>query len=175
MSTIIARHHPPEFDGTGGPAALEDWTRCLGKQLSTVGCPDALRVDQAVYYLKGVADMWWYNNQDQLTLYHKAEANGEESFGWSSFKKSLRDEFFPEHLRHAKRTKLDSFKQEDGISVEEYYIKFMELSAFSTDLKMSDEVLAARFERGLDIHHLEKMSAGVPSTVRDVYLKVGHV
>ncbi|KAL9224985.1 hypothetical protein vseg_000959 [Gypsophila vaccaria] len=60
------------------------------------------------------------------------------------------------------------------MSVEEYYVKFMELSANSSDLKMSDEVLAAKFGRGLAIHFLERMSAGVPTTVRDVFLKAGH-
>ncbi|KAL9241943.1 hypothetical protein vseg_015995 [Gypsophila vaccaria] len=174
MSTVIAMHHPPEYDGTGGPAILEDWVRRFGKLFTTVGCPDALRVEQAVCYLKGRADLWWYDNQDHLKLYHKPGANDEEAFGWASFRKAICDEFFPEHLRHTKRTEFDCFRQKEGMSVEEYYVRFMELSSYSSDLKMSEEVLAARFERGLDIHILEKMPAGVLTTVRDVYLKAGH-
>ncbi|KAL9236190.1 hypothetical protein vseg_010891 [Gypsophila vaccaria] len=174
MSGVIVRQHPSEFDGTGDPVVLEDWLRRFGKIFTTVGCPDSLRVEQAACYLKGRADLWWYDNQDHLKLYHKPGVNDEEVFGWISFKKAIRDEFFPEHLRHTKRTEFDLFKQDDGMSVEEYYVRFMELSSYASDLKMSDEVLASRFERGLAIHILEKMPAGIPTTVREVYLKAGH-
>ncbi|KAL9237095.1 hypothetical protein vseg_011683 [Gypsophila vaccaria] len=111
ISGVIARQHPPEFDCTGDPVVLEDWLRRFGKIFTTVGCPDSLRVEQAACYLKGRADLWWYDNQDHLKLYHKPGVNDEEVFGWISFKKAIRDEFFPEHLRHAKRTEFDLFKQ----------------------------------------------------------------
>ncbi|KAK9750515.1 hypothetical protein RND81_02G202200 [Saponaria officinalis] len=60
------------------------------------------------------------------------------------------------------------------MTVEEYYVEFMKLASYASDLKMSNQMLAARFEHGLAIHILEKMPAGVPTTVRDVYLKAGH-
>ncbi|KAL9247614.1 hypothetical protein vseg_021029 [Gypsophila vaccaria] len=175
MSGVIARQHPPEFDGTGDPVVLEDWLGRFGKIFTTIGCPDSLRVEQAACYLKGRADLWWYDNQDHLKLYHKLGVNDEEVFGWISFKKAIRDEFFPEHLCLAKRTDFDLFKKEDGMSVEEYYVRFMELSSYASDLNMGDEVLASRFERGLAIHILEKMPARIPTTVCEVYLKAGHV
>ncbi|KAK9723641.1 hypothetical protein RND81_05G015000 [Saponaria officinalis] len=174
VSAPLSRHRPPKYDGMGGPAVLEDWLRKFEKLFTTVGCLNELRVDQAACYLRSRADLWWYDNQAQLRLYYDAVANGDDEFGWASFRKALRDEFFPEHLRHAKRTEFDNFKQREGTTVKEYYAEFMDLASYSSDLKMSDEVLAARFERGLAMHILEKIPAGIPTTVRDIYLKAGH-
>ncbi|KAL9236905.1 hypothetical protein vseg_011519 [Gypsophila vaccaria] len=143
MSAALARNHPPGFDGTGGPAALEECIRNFGKLFTTVGCPDSLRVYQATCYLKGHADLWWYTNQDELKLYHNADTNQEEEFECASFKKTIRAEFFPKHLCHPKRTEYKSFRQSDGMSAEEYYTHFMEVSSYSSDLMMSNKILAA--------------------------------
>ncbi|KAL9241857.1 hypothetical protein vseg_015919 [Gypsophila vaccaria] len=78
MSAALARHHPPCFDGTGGPTALEEWIHKFRKLFTTVGCPESLSVDQAACYLKGPTDLRWYDNQDELKLYHKAGTNQEE-------------------------------------------------------------------------------------------------
>ncbi|KAL9238848.1 hypothetical protein vseg_013220 [Gypsophila vaccaria] len=173
VSAALARHNPPEFDGNGGPVALENWLRKMSKLFTTVGRPDELRVNQAVCYLKGRADQWWYDNEIVLITYHQAGDNGEEHFGWLSFKKAMKKEFFPEHLRSVKRTEFDSLRQ-GGMTVEEYYVKFMELASYSSDLMMSEEVLAARFEKGLGIHILDKIPAGGHTTVRSIYLQAGH-
>ncbi|KAK9750084.1 hypothetical protein RND81_02G172100 [Saponaria officinalis] len=174
VSASLVQHHPPEFNGTGGPAVLEDWLRKFEKLFTTVGCPEEYKVDQAACYLTGRADLWWCDNQEMLRLYHKSGTNEEETFGWTSFRKAIRDEFFPEHQRHAKRTEFDNFKMTEGMTVEEYYVRFIELASFSTDLVLSNEALAARFEHGLALHILEKMPAGIPTTIRDMYLKAGH-
>ncbi|KAK9756780.1 hypothetical protein RND81_01G120700 [Saponaria officinalis] len=173
MSAALSRHHPPGYDGTGGPAVLEDWLRKFTKLFTTVGCPDRMKVDQAATYLQGRADTWWENHQDRLRLYHE-ETEEEEEFGWESFKKALRDEFFPEHLRHAKMAEFDNFKMKEGMTVEEYYTEFVALAAYSSDLALREDVLAARFERGLAVHILEKMQEGVPTTIRDMYLRAGY-
>ncbi|KAL9238930.1 hypothetical protein vseg_013297 [Gypsophila vaccaria] len=72
MSPTLVRHPSPEFDETGGTAALGEWIHKFGKLFTNVECPDILRVDQAACYLKGRADFWWYDDQDQLKLYHKS-------------------------------------------------------------------------------------------------------
>ncbi|KAK9740875.1 hypothetical protein RND81_03G067500 [Saponaria officinalis] len=174
VSVALSRHHPPGYDGTGGPAVLEDWLRKFSKLFTTVGCSDRMKVDQAATYLQGRADTWWENHQDRLRLYHEAGTEGEEEFGWESFKKALRDEFFPEHLRHAKRAEFDNFKMKEGMTVEEYYTEFVALAAYSSDLALREDVLAARFERGLAVQILEKMQGGIPTTVRDMYLRAGY-
>ncbi|KAK9750055.1 hypothetical protein RND81_02G170200 [Saponaria officinalis] len=174
MSSALARQQPPTFNGTEGPAALADWMQKFTKMFTTIGCPEEMKVDQAASYLQGRADTWWCTHQDRLRVYHVAGTEGEEVFGWASFQKALRDEFFPEHLRHAKRTKFDNFKMKEGMTVEEYYTEFMDLAVFSSDLEYKEDVLAARFERGLSVHILEKMQGGTPSTVRDMYLRAGY-
>ncbi|KAK9714119.1 hypothetical protein RND81_06G072700 [Saponaria officinalis] len=161
MSAALARHSPPEFDGIGGPTVLEDWLRKFEKLFITVGCPEELKVDQAACYLKSRADTWWYDNQDHLRLYHDAVAIGEDEFGWATFET-------------AKRMKFDYFRQREGTTVEEYYIEFMELASYATDLTTNSEMMATRFERGLALHILEKLPAGVPTTVREMYLKAGY-
>ncbi|KAK9740380.1 hypothetical protein RND81_03G031000 [Saponaria officinalis] len=174
MSSALARQQPPTFNCTEGPAALANWMRKFTKMFTRIGCPEEMRVDQAASYLQGRADTWWCTHQDRLRVYHVAGTEGEEVFGWASFQKALRDEFFPEHLRHAKRTEFGNFKMKEGMTVEEYYTEFMNLAAFSSDLEYGEDVLAARFERGLAVHILEKMQGGTPSTVRDMYLRAGY-
>ncbi|KAK9676249.1 hypothetical protein RND81_11G064300 [Saponaria officinalis] len=174
MSSALARQQPPTFNGTEGPAALADWMRKFTKMFTTIGCPEEMKVDQAASYLLGRADTWWCTHQDRLKVYHVTGTEGEEVFGWKSFQKALRDEFFPEHLRHAKRAEFDNFKMREGMTVEEYYTEFMDLAAFSSDLGYKEDVLAARFERGLSVHILEKMQGGTPTTVSDMYLRAGY-
>jgi len=173
VSKLLAEHKPTRFDGTGGPEKLKDWLREIQKLFVTVGCPNELKVDQAAFYFRGAADVWWYNNQDHLKLYNEDDNGEETTFGWSDFKKALRKEFFPQHLRNAKRTEFNNLRQGD-MSMEEYYKKFMELSTFVTYKKLSDRSLATRFEDGLDLDLLEKMKGRDPATVRKVYKEAGH-
>ncbi|XP_074282456.1 uncharacterized protein LOC141606976 [Silene latifolia] len=173
ISAAIAQHRPSKYDGSGEPEKLEEWLRDFDKLFQTVACPEAMMITQAVQYLGGRADRWWTNKQDILPLYHDGE-NGEAVFGWRSFRKAMRDEFFPEHRRSAKRAEFDKFKQGDDMTVDEYYAKFMELTNFCSDLGFTEEMLAVRFEDGLRADILKMMPAGAPTSVKDLFVKAGH-
>jgi len=173
VSKDIAEHNPKHFDGSGGPAKLEDWLRGMNKIFVTVGCPNNLKVDQATFYLSGAAELWWNANQEALRDEYEEDYGEGAIFGWDQCRKELRKEFFPEHLRKAKRTDFNELKQGDMV-VEEYYHKFMELSVFVAEEKLSTRALAARFEDGLHIDVVEKMRSGDPTTLRQVYVDAGH-
>jgi len=173
VSKDIAEHSPKHFDGSGGPAKLEDWLREMNKVFVTVGCPNDLKVDQAAFYLSGAADLWWNANQEALREEHEEHFGEGTILGWDQFKKEIRREFFPEHLRKSKRAEFNELKQGNS-TVEEYYHKFMELSVFVAEERMSAKTLAARFEDGLHIDIVEKMRTGDPTTIRQVYVDAGH-
>lgn len=173
ISNKIGKHNPTRYDGTGGPGKLEDWIREMTKLLATVDCPEQLMVDQAAFYFSGTADLWWHNNQDVLKLYHENEDGEEAPFEWDDFLKALRREFYPQHIRKAKRLEFNKFEQGD-LTVEEYYKKFMELATFVVGDQLSEEEKASQFEEGLHIDIVERMKTGESTTVREVYEEAGH-
>jgi len=173
ISNKIKKHNPTRYDGTGGPGKLEEWIREMMKLLATVDCPEELMVDQAAFYFSGTADLWWYDNQDVLKLYHVNEDGDDAPFKWEDFLKALRREFYPQHIRKAKRLEFNKLEQGD-MTVEEYYKKFKELATFVVGEKLSDEDKASQFEEGLHIDIVEMMKTGEPMTVREVYEEAGH-
>ncbi|XP_056695005.1 uncharacterized protein [Spinacia oleracea] len=54
-------------------------------------------------------------------------------FGWESFKVSLRNKFYPLYLKRQKAQKFIEMRME-GMSVTEYYSKFIELSRFAPEV-----------------------------------------
>jgi len=172
ISNKIGKHNPIRYDGTGGPGKLEGWIMEMTKLLVTVECPAQLWVDQAAFYLSGMANLWWYNNQDVLKLYHENEDGEEATFGWDDFLKALRREFYPQHIRKAKRLEFNKLEQGD-MTVEEYYKKFMELATYVVGDQLSDEDKAFQFEEGLHIDIVERMKTGEPTTVREAYEEAG--
>ncbi|XP_057247000.1 uncharacterized protein LOC130589624 [Beta vulgaris subsp. vulgaris] len=87
-----------------------------------------MRVDAAAYYLVEDADIWWTHNKFDLTTKVTMDEEGEElmeerEFGWTEFKKAIRDEFFPAHMRKRKRTEFNDLVQGD-MTVHEFYVKF---------------------------------------------------
>ncbi|KAH9609813.1 hypothetical protein KSS87_005415, partial [Heliosperma pusillum] len=65
----------------------------------------------------------------------------------------------------------------DRLLGEKYHNQFMELSTYASDLKLSDENRAVRFEKGLIVHIIKRLLASALQETRDVrdsYLRAGH-
>ncbi|XP_074283159.1 uncharacterized protein LOC141607704 [Silene latifolia] len=147
VNASIAWHNPAKYDGLGAPSLLGDWHREFDNLFELLKCPAEIQVDQAAYYLRGKAGMWWTRSKDAVR--EAAANNGSDYVRWSGFKKVMNVVFVPEHIKSRMRVEFDSFKMPDGMTVETYYNTFMELSEYVADLNFSDEMLALRFEKGL--------------------------
>ena len=58
----ISQFKPPMYDGNADPKSLENWIREFEKIFDVVGCPNFIKVSQAVFYLIDQADLEWVQN-----------------------------------------------------------------------------------------------------------------
>ncbi|XP_057249300.1 uncharacterized protein LOC130589394 [Beta vulgaris subsp. vulgaris] len=124
------------------------------------------------------ADIWWTNHKDNLTTKVTYDEDGYEEvetteFGWKEFKKALRAEFFPPHMKKRKRIEFEKFEQGD-MSVQDFYTKYLELSRFVPELVPNEQERAQKFEEKLDVNLLSHMGAGDFTTLKDVYARASN-
>ncbi|XP_057248893.1 uncharacterized protein LOC125498681 [Beta vulgaris subsp. vulgaris] len=175
IAKAIDQKKPSSFDGKGDPTKMENWIREFDKIFTTLQVPNEMRVDAAAYYLVEDADIWWTHNKFDLTTKVTVDEEGEElmeerEFGWTEFKKAIRDEFFPSHMRKRKRTEFNDLVQGD-MSVHEFYVKFQELARFAKGLVPDEQERAVKFEEKLDPDLHSRMGAGEYATVKEVYTR----
>ena len=173
LSTSISRLRPSKYEGTEGPVRLESWVREFQELFTTVGCPHDLRVEQAAFYLRGRAGLWWTSTRDILRSEHQDGDSGESVFGWNSFVSALREEYYPAHVQLEKQEQFEALQQGD-MSVEKYYTRFCELTTLVPHLSLSEAALAYKFERGLTLDIRRRMIGGISTSVREVYTKAGY-
>ncbi|CAO2834882.1 unnamed protein product [Amaranthus hypochondriacus] len=137
-----------------------------------------MRVDSAAYHLIEDADIWWIDNRDSLTAKITYDEKGFEEvekkeFGWKEFKKALRAEFFPPHMRKRKRSEFEQLEQGD-MSVQDFYTKYLELCRFVPELVPNEQERALRFEEKLNIELLSNMGATDFTTLNEVYTRASN-
>ncbi|CAO2827934.1 unnamed protein product [Amaranthus hypochondriacus] len=169
---------PPKYDGKGDPVRMENWIREFDKIFVTLQVPEEMRVDYAAYHLIEDADIWWTNNRDSLTTKITYDEKGFEEvekkeFGWKEFKKALRIEFFPPHMRKWKRSEFEQLEQGD-MSVQDFYTKYLELCRFVPELVPNEQETALRFEEKLNIELLSNMGAADFTTLNEVYTRASN-
>ncbi|XP_074277976.1 uncharacterized protein LOC141601580 [Silene latifolia] len=169
VSTAVTRHRHTKYLGVGEPNPFSDWVREMENVFEVVRCPDELKVEQAAFYLGGLAGGWWYKERDVIRDY--CEERGEAAIPWANFKMEMRNEFIPEHIRCKLRVEFDRFVMTDAMTVQDYYIRFNELATYVEDLYLSQSHLALKFEGGLTVKILEKLPLGELSSVKEVYAR----
>ncbi|KAL2895139.1 Zinc metalloproteinase/disintegrin [Bienertia sinuspersici] len=130
---------------------MENWIREFDKIFSSLKVPNHMKVDSAAYFLVEDADLWWTHNKFDLTT--------KKEFGWTEFKKAIRDEFFPAHMRKRKRQEFNDLEQGD-MNVHEFYVKFQELTRFAKGLVPNEQEKAVKFEEKLNPELHSRMGAG---------------
>ena len=55
------RLNPPVFSSSTEPIVADDWLRKTGRELTTAGCTDGVKVKFAAHQLDGPAAAWWEN------------------------------------------------------------------------------------------------------------------
>ncbi|XP_057542410.1 uncharacterized protein LOC130820884 [Amaranthus tricolor] len=133
---------PSTFDGKGEPSELELWLREFDKLFDVVECPEELKVNQPAFYLVGEADYWWAKSR--LGLLEQTKGN----FGWEIFKRAMREKFYPLHVRKDKSNEFARLEM-GGMTVDEYYHKFMEYLKYCPDDVPTEEKKMQRVELGL--------------------------
>ncbi|KAK9756236.1 hypothetical protein RND81_01G083300 [Saponaria officinalis] len=177
MTKTVSLQRPEYFDGKGDPVKLEAWVRSLDKIFTTLNFEENLRIPQATHYLVDNADIWWTENKDRLMAPTTRNDNGVNvvrAMNWEEFKTALRSEFFPEHIKRAKKTEFNNLRQ-GSLTVQEYYNQFQELTRFSLELVLTPESRVSRFEQGLDINIRAALGGWDYLTILDVYTKASNV
>ncbi|XP_074290268.1 uncharacterized protein LOC141616999 [Silene latifolia] len=157
----MASYNPKTYDGKPDPVEFEKWVRGLDKLFDAIHCPEIWRVEFAIYYLEGQADLWWE------TVKNRREEPG---FGWIQFKELLRSKFYPPSLRRQKEEEFNDLEQ-GSISVTLYASKFMELSRFASHMVATEELRMNRFERGLNWNLRDRLSTHTCLNYQEMYDK----
>ena len=125
------------FDGTKGPKDAECWLFMVKERLEVIRTPKKMRVKFAATRLAGNAHRWW-------RLIKQSEAICK----WQEFENVFRLEFILDVYRRARIDELCSLVQGD-MSVEEYRLKFEELSVYMVTFALSDQEKKEMFFKGL--------------------------
>ncbi|XP_074301430.1 uncharacterized protein LOC141632818 [Silene latifolia] len=158
LSTTISRFNPTTYEGTCEPKLLDNWHREMESVLEVVMCPEEMMVEQAAFYLKDYAGVWWQNEREGDRAYYRNL--GQPAIPWAGFQRVIRDHFISEHILHKLRAEYDSFSMADDMIVTEYYHRFIELSRYAEDMQLIQWSLALRFERGLAVKIMERLLTG---------------
>ncbi|XP_074300339.1 uncharacterized protein LOC141631586 [Silene latifolia] len=114
---------------------------------------------------------WWDKvNANVLEIYLK---QGKTTIPWYEFKRAIRNEFVPDHVRNKMRDEFNSFKMTGDMTVTEYYHKFNEKSGYVEDMGLTPANLALRFAKGLTYQIMEKLPKGTITDVKEVYESAG--
>ncbi|XP_074305977.1 uncharacterized protein LOC141641205 [Silene latifolia] len=171
MSTAISRLNPTNYMGTGVQILLENFHHEMENILGVVHCPGEFKVEQVAFYLRDSAGEWWNKVKDSTLDIYMKQSN--TAIPWSEFKRVMRQEFVPEHLRSKLCVEFDSFKMTGDMTLTEYYHKFNKKATYAEDMGLSQENLALRFEKGLTYQIMEKLPAGTLTNVKEAYDRAG--
>ncbi|XP_056688342.1 uncharacterized protein [Spinacia oleracea] len=131
----------------------------MEKLFDTTQCPDKNKVNFAVFYLKGQADLWWKSAKGMQNY---------PEFGWGKLKIAMRNQFYPQSLQLQMESDFVHLKQRQ-MSVLEYAVKFNELSRFAPDMVSTDRQKMNRFEGGLNLDLRERLSSYLSNSYEELY------
>jgi hypothetical protein len=133
-------HHPPAFSHLVDPLDADDWLKVIRKKLDITQCNDLEKVLYASRRLKGAASDWW----DAFTAAH---ANA-DAITWQEFQENFCAHHIPTGIMKLKKTKFLSLTQ-GGMSVSEYWDRFIQLSRYAPEEVDTNEKHQERFLEGL--------------------------
>ncbi|CAH9075366.1 unnamed protein product, partial [Cuscuta epithymum] len=162
VAKLIAKRNPPSYLGEEDPRILEDWIRTFDKLFDAINCPADQRVNIVAYYLRQEADNWWAMTGPTLRQ--------QPDFSWETFKKAIRERFYPEHVRAEKYEEFLHLKQV-GMTVQEYHAKFLELARFAPALVPDEIDKTNKFIRGLNFETQKALCVSECQTLNEAYGK----
>ncbi|CAN6360849.1 unnamed protein product [Urochloa humidicola] len=133
-------HRPPTFSHSADPLEADDWMKTVEKMLNIAQCNDREKVLYASGHLEGTAGDWW-------DAYTAAHANT-DTITWQEFRNSFRNHHIPAGLMKLKKKEFLALKQ-GGMSVSEYWDRFIQLSRYAPEDVADDEKKQDLFLEGL--------------------------
>ncbi|XP_034914505.1 uncharacterized protein [Populus alba] len=132
---------PPTFTGmdiSEDPQRFLDdiWRRC-----EALGCTDHRAVSLASFRLEGDMAISWFESK-------KRERSTEAKWTWKEFSTIFLDRFLPQSVRDAQLYEFERLSQ-GSMTVDEYDLKFTQLSRYAEHLLPTEECRVKRFIRGL--------------------------
>ncbi|XP_048497426.1 uncharacterized protein LOC125496058 [Beta vulgaris subsp. vulgaris] len=155
----FSTHNPPTYDGKPDPTEFEEWLNSMVKLFDAIQCPEKWKVNFAIFYLKGQADLWWKTAKG---------LQSQPGFGWERLKEVMRSQFYPQSLQLQMESEFIQLKQRN-MSVLEYAVKFNELARFAPDLVTTDRQIMNRFEGCLNLELQEKLVAHMSQSYQELY------
>ncbi|KAL5831551.1 hypothetical protein ACOSQ4_016905 [Xanthoceras sorbifolium] len=122
-----------QFDGRQDPIAADRWLKAIRRAFSQVDTPSEFWVDFAVYRLTGDAIIWWENLSIQRDM---------TGVDWEVFEGLFRDNYFNAGHRRMLADMFENIEQ-GGMTVNEYYTRFMELSQYAG--RADESLLLSKF------------------------------
>ncbi|KAH0670724.1 hypothetical protein KY285_025700 [Solanum tuberosum] len=119
----FTRMNPLIFFGSNVGEDPQDFVEEVYKIIDVMGVTSIEKADLATYQLKGVSQAWF-------TQWKKNRPVGAGPIDWEVFKKAFLDRFFPQEKREVNVEEFINLCQ-GGMSVEEYSLKFTELSKYA--------------------------------------------
>ncbi|XP_021836394.2 uncharacterized protein [Spinacia oleracea] len=162
----VAASKPPTYDGKEDPASLENWLREFDKLFDAINCPEDLKINNDVYYLREEADLWWSQRKKDLMA--------KPDFDWETMKEALRAKFYPPYLKKQKCLEVTNLRM-GTMTVNEYYTKFIELMRFAPEIVPTEAIKAQRFEQGLTLTLQGKLGGVNFESLDDVYGRAAHL
>lgn len=132
-------NHPPEFCGDVDAITAENWMMAMEKHLRAIGCMDMQKVRLATFLLRGDAERWWETTRQRF---------GNREPLWLEFQTAFNERFFPDWVREQKTYEFIELEQGDS-TVAQYEAEFTSLARFAPGLVSSEDMKAAKFQRGL--------------------------
>ncbi|XP_039173639.1 uncharacterized protein LOC120296056 [Eucalyptus grandis] len=132
---------PPRFTGIGDLEVASLWIQDLEKAFALLMCTKVEKVTQAVYQLHGNANVWWRATKD--TIFPEGGIPV-----WDAFLRAFNDQYFSGMGREQKMEEFQCLRQ-GSMSVDQYGVKFAELSQYAPRLVEDLEEKARRFRNGL--------------------------
>ncbi|KAL3722068.1 hypothetical protein ACJRO7_034425 [Eucalyptus globulus] len=129
------------FIGEGDPKVTSLWIQDLKKAFVFLMCNEEEKVVVVVYQLQGNANIWWRATKDIVFLEGMVQV-------WDTFLRAFNDQYFSGTAREQKMEEFQRLHQW-SMTVDQYEVKFAELSQYAPRLIEDLEEKAYRFRSGL--------------------------
>ncbi|XP_056163670.1 uncharacterized protein LOC130137004 [Syzygium oleosum] len=132
---------PPKFAGIEDSEEAESWIDELQKAFELLGCFEEEKVTLAAYQLQGNASYWWKATKETAFL-------GNATVNWNAFVEAFNGMYFSECARDRKIKEFLQ-PQQGNMTVDQYEVRFAQLSRYTPRLIENLVDKAKRFRDGL--------------------------
>src|SRR4051812_35624287 len=144
------KHKGPEFIGTLGGTAAEDWLLRIVKVLNAIGMPDdGESVRLTTFLLSSGADIWWSGIESTRDV---------STMRWAAFTSTFLHQYFSQAEREDIEKEFTNIVQGER-TIAHYFDRFVRLSLHVETHAANRERKALKFQMGLHPAILDKMAA----------------